>query len=555
MPIRCGRHIQATRQFERGVDDTGGGAVVVLASQAGAQHAIDDVVEQVLRRVTDGVESQHHTDRGGGFDRAVDLGQDERHIVGRDRYVTGHVVEFVRLSHHGAVLQQGVGTPQDGVGGNNRIDAGGFGFDHAGVLGQDDGRLGGRDGDITGDIDLKAIDQAVDLAAHIVAHDQAAKCRCAIIGQCGLVQQGTCSHSGCSGNIDQTVEVNGQPPTGVVEVFGGQVKGGRGAFENIGGVGRTQDFAPEFGVAEVGLVQTRGLKVLFADVLVQVTGLAAAQVGLEQDTLASREGLRPIKRGVSGAAHTHAVARNDPLGTRHVGVGHTKQVDKGAHGQGQLVFFARNGRQVHRGDNAGIVTGSYGQTASACGQHAHGQCITVGDAGQSAAADQVAGQHEARRHALLWTSSTGCAACRGGVVFCRCCQHSGHCVLDVRKDLGLIAGLDSDGPGRLDVGVVQVGLDHGGIFVADLAAHQGIDGREQHVLRFPTDGVESQGDANRGAVRTDRAVVAGVDAGGVAALDAHITFGGGDLAVRNVSGRLVEDQVGGNRPAHGQALA
>ena len=283
--------------------------------------------------------------------------------------------------------------------------------------------------------------------------------------------------------------------------------------------------------------------------------MAAAQAGLEQDTLARRQGLGPIKRGVSGTTHPHAVARDDPLRARHVGVGHAKQVDEGAHGQGQLVFFTRNGRQVHRGNDAGIVTGGHGQTASACGQAAHGQCITVGDAGQSAAADQVAGQHEARRHALLWTRSTGSAACRNGIGFCRCGQHSGHFVLDVRKDLGLIAGLDGDGPSRLDIGVVQVGLDHGRGFVADLAAHQGIDGREQHVLCFPTDGVECQGDTHRGAIGADRAVVAGVDAGGVAALDAHITFGGGDLAVGNVGGRLVEDQVGGNRTAHGQALA
>ena len=197
-----------------------------MASQAGAQHTVDDVVEQVLRRVSDGVECQHHAHRGGGFDRAIDLSEDERHVVGRDRHVTRHARKLVRLGHHLAVLQQGIGTTQDGVGGNDRVNAGGCGFNHTLVLGQDDGRLGGRNADVTGDIDLKAVDQAVDLAAHIVAHNQAAKGGCAIIGQCGLAQHRACSHSGCGGGIDQTVEVNGQPAAGVVEVFGGQVKGG-----------------------------------------------------------------------------------------------------------------------------------------------------------------------------------------------------------------------------------------------------------------------------------------------------------------------------------------
>ena len=436
---------------------------------------------------------------------------------------------------------------------------------------QDDGRLGGGDAHIASDLHRKAIDQRVDIAAHIVAHHQAAKGRCARIAATdAALERGGRFHRR-SGHIDQAVEIDRQPAAGVVEVFAAQIKDRVRTLEHIGGVGRALHLAPQLGVAEVGLVQTRRFQVFLADVLVQVARLAAAQARLELDAVAGGHRLGPVEGGVGRPAHAHPVAKDHPLGARHVGVGHAKEVDEGAHGHRQLALLARDHRQVDLGDDACIVGSAHAQAARTNGEVAHRQRRfgrIVGDGRQRGAADHVAGQHKACRHALGGCGSAGSGSGTSGRTTARTVGSRGRIeragrlgqlgrdlVFDLGQDLGFVGGSDGHGTSRVHIGVVQIGFDLGFFFVADLAAHQGVDGGKQHVLRLPAYGVEGQRDADGGAVGADGAVVGGADAGGVAALDADPVLFGGDGAVRDEGSRLVEDEVGGNRPAHGQALA
>ena len=283
--------------------------------------------------------------------------------------------------------------------------------------------------------------------------------------------------------------------------------------------------------------------------------MAAAQARPELHTVASGDARGSVEGGVVGTPDAHAVAKENILCARIVAIGHAKQVDEGAHGFGQFALFTRDDRQVHPGDDAGIVARYDREAARTRGEGAHGQGVVMADGGAGRAADHVAGEHKAGRNALAGAAFRSCRAGRRGRVGGRCGQCGGHFVLDFGEDLGRVVGMHRQGADRLHVGVVEVGLDRCGLLLTDVAANQGIDGGKQQVLRLPANGVEGQRDAHRSAVRADGAVVDGVDAGGVAGVHADAAIGAVHRTVGDVGGRLVEYQVGRNRATHGQALA
>ncbi len=89
-------------------------------------------------------------------------------------------------------------------------------------------------------------------------------------------------------------------------------------------------------------------------------------------------------------------------------------------------------------------------------------------------------------------------------------------------------------------------------FIPDIATDQRIHGREQQILRRPTQGVESQGESDRRTVGLHRALVTGDDMRTVEPQDLNIARAGNDLAVGDVSLGLTENEVGGNDTAHRQ---
>ena len=401
-----GGDAERTTQVQRAVDYPGLGSGLLLTGQAYAQHAVDHIAQQVLRCVTDGVESQHDADRDTGLDLAGELGRDQRLAVGRDRQVAG---DRLRRAADGRGRDVAVGDPgqraaEHGVGRDHQVQAQVLGSHRADVDRDDRCVLLGRDADIAAYGQGLVLDRGLDVAAQVVADHQPAESGSTVV-RCRERSRQPVADVGELAQVDQ------QPIAGCVEVLARQVGAAARTLVDIGLAGLALHRFPQAGVLEILVVERRRLEVCVSDILVHIAGRATAHAGLEQDPLPGGDRIGLVGGVEVDVGDADAVTDLELALARSVGVADADIVDQRFERQAGLALLAlRDGGQRCLGGDARVVAGRHRQAAGIGADAA----ACAADVGVGQAADHVAGQHKAQRQAFGFgrrrLASTPCGA-------------------------------------------------------------------------------------------------------------------------------------------------
>ena len=186
------------------------------------------------------------------------------------------------------------------------------------------------------------------------------------------------------------------------------------------------------------------------------------------------------------------------------------------------------GRHHGVGDDGRGVIGLHGDGTRHV-QRVNLAVVRLQDEGLRIGADHVGGQHHA-----------------GG----RACTGAAGLVAGSGRERGLHAGNHVQVATQLKLHRFSFGQSDQGVFVPNVGANQRIHGLEQHVLRSPTHGVESQGGTHRGSARAHGGGVFGRDVGHVVGLNGQAAIGL-DLAVGQQGPAGSEHHVVGDQSIDG----
>ena len=98
----------------------------------------------------------------------------------------------------------------------------------------------------------------------------------------------------------------------------------------------------------------------------------------------------------------------------------------------------------------------------------------------------------------------------------------------------------------IDVRICDVGQHSRRLLCTNIAANQGIHSSEQQVLRCPTQGIKSQGHANRRSIRLHSALVTRLNMRTVFTQNHNVARVSANPAIRNMRLRLAQHQIGSN---------
>ena len=153
------------------------------------------------------------------------------------------------------VVHPGPGIVQDGVGGDDHIDAGLAGFNRALDVGQNTGQLVCRDANVTCDLQQLIIDARLRLGAHIISHHQAPKSRGRALGaherRCQILRHA----QDASADLRPQVHIDRCPARGVVEIFLAKIQLPGRPFVKVNRPHFALHLAPLCSVCEIHLVK------------------------------------------------------------------------------------------------------------------------------------------------------------------------------------------------------------------------------------------------------------------------------------------------------------
>ena len=517
---------QVAGHIQGGIADDRSRCNIGTAGIGIARNGINGGVEKVRRGIADGVEGQHDAHRSGRLNFACHVGKDGPFGARCNRRVAAR--------NNAGAVDGGCIAAKDGVVGDDDVDRVGIGADHAFVIGDDEGSLRGIYRDIAGHIDGRIAERGLNAGPQIVARKQPAKaCALGIAAFDGVGQN--------LGRIHKHVEVSFPPVCGIGEILDRQIDAGAGGLGDIDLVWIAFDLAPQVGVAVILLIQMRVFQRLFADVLVNGPRGAAADVPFQTDAIPRRQGVGPVKHTHAAVTDLDTVTQSDVFRAGIVSIGQPEEIGKSLNRLGHFAIAAGFGRQRDIGQNRPVVFGCDKQVTT-CGDLCLDRVARhrVDDFRNRGTGGHVGRNDDARRNGR-------------GTVTGIVTQFGFSIIGDDRQDLRDRQCRDGDIATGIDDRTFDTGHGLGPILGAKIGADQCIGDVVPDPCRFIADGVEGQRKVYRRSVRRDRAVVARQNVGAVICRDRNI-IRRGDAAVRDQRLGLIEDQVGGDDAARGDAL-